>query len=739
MSNTSRSDVLKEALKYAGWGWAVFPVHSIRKGECTCGDPSCSSPGKHPLTRHGFKDATTDPEVIRRWWRKYPWANIAIATGEKSGCLLVIDIDCKPDRGISGEETWREIEQGYPATVEALTGGGGRHLYFSYPDSVKIKSGVGIIGPGVDVRADGGYVIAPPSLHRSGKCYEWEASSDPTDGIAVASVPDWLIVLCNNSQSPTQVKVEEVILPPAKVQELRSALAFIDADPYETWLKVGMALKSTQAGQQAYGLWTEWSIQSEKYEPLNQHRTWRNLSSNGGIGLSTLFWLARHNGWTEPVGLSLTEKHKQVVRFSRSEVTPEGLYDPPGIIGDIVRFIVETAPYPQPPYAVNAALTLAGTILGRKVRGESGLRTNLYLVSIGTTASGKEHPRKMVKVILNAADLNELNGGENLASGQALMTRLEMTSSVLFQLDEFGQLMQSLQLRNTARYNLEIMTNLIKLFSSTDGIIVGTEYADQRLRPRSKIEYPCCSLHATTTPDIFYESITSKHIVSGYLNRFIVVDNSKVPRPPRRRLPNPPDVPAVILQWIRTVQMLRLGNGNLSGINPASPIVVNKTDIARKLLDQFEQNINEIINSCSEITTCDLWKRAWEHADKLALVCGCADNIHDPIVDELHARWAIQFVSHHVEKLACEVLMRVADSPFEKMTNDFYQAIQSAGEKGVTERDMNKKKPFRSFAPKDRRPAIETLINGGKIVLTKIKTAGRGRIAYVAIDNKDED
>ncbi|MDP8240837.1 MAG: bifunctional DNA primase/polymerase [Candidatus Hatepunaea meridiana] len=735
----SRSDMLDAALIYASFGWAVFPVHSISDGTCTCGNPKCTSPGKHPLTRHGFHDASTDPDMIRQWWKKYPWANIAIATGEKSGRLLVIDIDIKLGNGISGEETWQEVDKGYPSTVEVITGSGGRHLYFTYPEEIKLSSGQSKIGQSVDVRADGGYVIAPSSLHRSGRCYEWEASSDPTDGIAVASVPNWLIVLCNNSQSRAQVEVEDVILPLAKVLELRSALAFINADPYETWLKIGMALKSTHAGRQAYGIWTEWSIQSEKYEPRDQHRTWRNLSSDGGIGLSTLFWLAKQNGWIEPDGLSLTEKHKQVVRCPISEVTPEGLYNPPGIIGDITRFIVETAPYPQPPYAVNAALTLAGTILGRKVRAESGLRTNLYLVSIGTTASGKEHPRKMVKVILNTADLNEFNGGENLASGQALMTRLEMTSSVLFQLDEFGQLMQSLQLRNTARYNLEIMTNFIKLFSSADAIIVGTEYADQRLRPRSKIEYPCCSLHATTTPDSFYESITSKHIVSGYLNRFIVVDNSKAPRPPRRRLPNPPDVPAVILQWIRAVQLLRLGNGNLSGINPASPVIVNKTDIARKLLDQFEQDINEIINSCSEITTCDLWKRAWEHADKIALVCGCADNIHDPIVDEPHARWAIQFVSYHVEKLACEVLMRVADSPFEKMTNDFYQAILSAGTKGVTERDMNKKKPFRSFAPKDRRPAIETLINGGKIVLTKIKTAGRGRIAYVAIDNKDED
>ena len=102
MRDRSQIEMLQSALAYASFGWAVFPVHSIRDGKCTCGNPRCSSPGKHPLTRHGFKDATTAPAVIAAWWRKYPWANIAVATGGKSGRLLVIDIDNKPENGAIG-------------------------------------------------------------------------------------------------------------------------------------------------------------------------------------------------------------------------------------------------------------------------------------------------------------------------------------------------------------------------------------------------------------------------------------------------------------------------------------------------------------------------------------------------------------------------------------------------------------------------------------------------------------
>ena len=95
----SPSEMMQSALAYASYDWAVFPVHGIRKGKCTCGRPACKSPGKHPLTKHGFKDATTDPVIVAAWWKRHPWANIAIATGVKSGRLMVVDLDSKPEKG----------------------------------------------------------------------------------------------------------------------------------------------------------------------------------------------------------------------------------------------------------------------------------------------------------------------------------------------------------------------------------------------------------------------------------------------------------------------------------------------------------------------------------------------------------------------------------------------------------------------------------------------------------------
>jgi hypothetical protein len=116
------------ALAYAARGWPVFPCHGIRDGRCTCGKPECAHPGKHPLTRHGFKDATTDPQQIDRWWTDHPDANVAIATGASSD-LIVLDLD--PRHG--GQLTLDELEATYgrlPETVVSFTGGGGRIISF---------------------------------------------------------------------------------------------------------------------------------------------------------------------------------------------------------------------------------------------------------------------------------------------------------------------------------------------------------------------------------------------------------------------------------------------------------------------------------------------------------------------------------------------------------------------------------------------------------------------------------
>ena len=166
---------LQAALTYASAGWAVLPVA-----------------GKQPLTRHGVHDSSVEEPQIRRWWLRWPEANVGIATGAVSG-LTVVDVDV--DRG--GRESLESIRTSgrlLPETLRADTGGGGFHLFYRQPSGLAVSNTAGrlpnVAGAlsGIDLRGDGGYVVAPPSVHASGRSYRW--SPERSSGLAV--LPRWL-------------------------------------------------------------------------------------------------------------------------------------------------------------------------------------------------------------------------------------------------------------------------------------------------------------------------------------------------------------------------------------------------------------------------------------------------------------------------------------------------------------------------------------------------------------------
>jgi hypothetical protein len=169
-------------MAYAQMGFAVFP---------------CAPQGKAPLTAHGVKDATKDLEVIRALWSAHPGANVSIATGAISG-IIVLDID--PRHG--GDDTLAALQAQngkLPETPTVLTGGGGLHFYFRHPGGV-VPNSAGKIGQGIDVRCDGGYVVAPRSVHESGNRYLWEVSSRINE-VPLGELPAWLLKLMSGAES----------------------------------------------------------------------------------------------------------------------------------------------------------------------------------------------------------------------------------------------------------------------------------------------------------------------------------------------------------------------------------------------------------------------------------------------------------------------------------------------------------------------------------------------------------
>ena len=198
MTNLFAAAVLTAILNYACHGFFVFPCYEITPdGDCACPrwhrnrgpDGHCRRPGKHPRTRHGLKDATTDPAVIRAWWAEWPHANGAIDCG-RSG-LFVVDVD--PRNG--GDVTFVDLERRYGPladTPRQLTGGRGVHHVLRRPDWPHVPSVEGGLGCGIDIKCDGGYILADPANHISGGRYHWEIGYG-LDDLPIAAAPEWIL------------------------------------------------------------------------------------------------------------------------------------------------------------------------------------------------------------------------------------------------------------------------------------------------------------------------------------------------------------------------------------------------------------------------------------------------------------------------------------------------------------------------------------------------------------------
>jgi len=162
------------AISYAASGWSVIPVEAR---------------GKRPLLPWlEFQQRIASTSEITSWFRKWPDANVGIVTGYISR-IVVVDVDPQHG-GTQSLEQMQRLQGLLPRTLEVHSGSGGRHLYFAYP-SIRLHNRVGI-RPGIDLRSDGGYVVAPPSIHPSGERYQWLPGQAPQD-LSPEPLPEWFL------------------------------------------------------------------------------------------------------------------------------------------------------------------------------------------------------------------------------------------------------------------------------------------------------------------------------------------------------------------------------------------------------------------------------------------------------------------------------------------------------------------------------------------------------------------
>ena len=733
---------LDAALRYASIGWPVFP----------CGE------NKHPLTASGYLDASVDPAVIARWWASKPNAHVAVACGPAR--LAVIDLDYDPAKSKDGPSAWKVLCEQHGRDLCGLIATsprGGRHLFYQMPDDAVIRCRVDILPKsGIDVRGEGGYVLLP-SPASPGR--EWRAG-DPfdVDGDGVGDcgpMPGWVRTLLavtseQRAGGSSAGGVSHTVTPLSAdaVRSIRSALAVLDSDPHDVWLRVGMALKSTGAWDQAYEIWCEWSQTSAKFEPKQQRRRWNSFKEfrfdGSEITLGTLFHLAREAGWQPQMELELAAEVVQpepdlhqsangsAPPTSDRESFPRDLLDSlPGVVGEMARWMLRSSPRRQPALCLASAIVSVGALLGRRVQTPTGLRTNVYALGIAETASGKGVGIKLPTRLFVAAGVSQLIGPSEWKSDAGLRAALadDARRSQVCLVDEFTKFLQAVSGPRAAGHQLGIKRSLLELFSCADGTWLPAAYADTKLHPAVPLAEPHLCVYGTGVPSELFASMDRGAVSDGFLNRILVFFADE--QMPVRQKIHSSEPPIELVEAVRDLERRTRRVGDLHGVCRTVAFSGRADALLDQILDLSDARVRDY-RASAHPALADLWVRFGEHVAKLALLRSVSA---DPTaeVDVADVEWAEQVVGWTFRRLSAEAEDRIADSASEAATLRVRRIVREAGPLGLTLADLTRRTQW--LRRSERKDVLASLVEAGDVTMaTEVSgsSGGRPRTTIVA-------
>jgi hypothetical protein len=757
---------LVAALSYAELGWHILPAWWVDTDpdtgalQCACANLECKSPGKHPIGKIaplGQNSATTDETTIRSWWNQYPDANIAVYLEPSELCAVDID----PRNG--GIQTIEDIEATYGPLVSDLTqftGGGGEHRVFHLPRNIALP---GKLGTGVDIKANG-YIMVEPSNHISGSRYSWEASSDPRNGVIASPMPDWmrdLSVTKSFSVPETSEMNRPIRISEETKLELLQAVAVIPADDRDTWHRVGMALHSTGDFDWGFRIWSDWSVQSAKYDPVDQIRVWRSFKARGldGITYRSIFGMAKDlglivhpmssasavatDGLTKPTDIP-DVCSVAVKKWVDDYPIDSTLFAPHGILKEVVGWVNTSSPKPQPQFAVQAALAFAATVLGRRFCTNHGNWPSLFLLNIGLSASGKEYAKTAVERLLEACSLSSLIGPSGFSSDSGLMSTLFHQPNHVAVVDEFHRVLEQASVKGNARAQ-GMLRALIEVWGRTDGTMrsigystVGMSAKEAKAVQERSVSNPALTLLTMAVPS-FWETIGSAAARDGFLNRFLIVETT-IGRQVGQFSGAVP-VPQTVIDWVVRIRARYSGLVDLD-CNPmrVSPIVVPINSAAMAMFDAFARECIQLMDEYEDDGLAEMFGRSNEMSMKVALILALARE--DVAVSATDAEWAIRYVRTYALRTVQRLKTFMADGHFEAAKKQVLNLLLKAGERGMTPNEVNRRsRLFRGMTQRQQTELLGSMAYLGQVQQIQYPSSsgrGRPRLAWVAIEEPSD-
>jgi hypothetical protein len=685
------SNLLQEALNYAELGYSVFP---------------CVPGRKQPLTPRGFHDAATDAAQIEAWWTQHPSANIAIPT---SG-LVVIDVDGPENAWLADRgDRLHDLMLG----AVASTPGGGRHFIFRAPVGVRIRCRAGHVAQRVDVRAEGGYILVPPS-RVGGKSYQFAPGLEldrPREQLP--EPPAWLLaqLVEDAPSSPTSPRVATGAVESNQIPsgQRNATLARLGG----SMRRMGMSRDEILAALQQ-------ANRDRCVPPLGPAEVERIAAS-----------VARYE--PDQVSVALIEDHYSqdfsapvadapVAVFTDPGPLPTELLRIPGFVSEVMDYCVETAPYPNQALAFCGALALQAFLAGRKVRDQADNRTNIYLLGLAFSSVGKDWPRKINTQVLHHVGMAGCLG-DHFASGEGIQDGLFGSPCMLFQTDEIDGLLQTINKSKDARYE-SVMSTLLTMYSSANSIFPMRRRAGRE--SPGAIDQPCLIVYGTAIPTHYYGALSERMLTNGFVARMIVVESG---RRSTGQEPKILDIPARVLETAAWWANFRPGTGNLEAWHPV-PATVEYTEEARQVFIagrlECEAEYSRAEQQGDAVGT-TVWGRANEHSRKLALLYAISVDHRAPRIDADAARWGTRFVMHQTRRLLFMAQNHVADNPFHAECLKLIRKLQEAPGGQLPHSVLLKRMKIDARIFQD---LINTLEQQGDIATVMQNTVGRPQRAY---------
>jgi len=737
MASTHTHNLLDAARWYRSRGYALIPVPASTKV---------------PVLAGWQELRLTDDDLPRHFNGN---GNLGLLLGEPSGWLVDVDLDCEEAVALAPE---------FLPPTGAKSGRPGKlasHWWYvcegaktrKHQDPVSKKMIV-------ELRSTGAQTVVGPSIHPSGEPY------DPVEGepavidhaelaAAVAALAE-AVLECRGRKSrcleqrPPLVKSALLALPQDHIE--RRAAAYLDRIPPAISGSGGHSQTYAAATAMVHGFGldaeTAFQLLADRYNPrceppwsekelrhkvtdaankphdrpLGWLRDAQKAEDFGGVDLSRLA-LRGHTAATDSHSHSLPAPDDP-------GLLPTDALRVPGFIGDVMDYCLATAPYPSQTLAFCGALALQAFLAGRKVRDPGDNRTNMYLLGLAHSSSGKDWPRKINARVLQAVGLGS-GLGDRLASGEGVQDALFGTPSMLFQTDEIDGLLQSINRARDARFE-SIMGTLLTMYSASNSIFPMRRKAGQS--EPGVIDQPCLVLFGTAIPNHYYAALSERMLTNGLFARMLILESG--PRGAGQE-PTVSELPERVLATAKWWADLRTGTGNLASTHP-TPRVVPHTDEARAMLVELRQAAEHAYGEAEsrrDAVATTVWGRASEQTRKLALLYAVSKNHAEPSIGAEAVSWASRLVMHQTRRMLFMAANHAAETPFDELALRAMRKIREAPQRSLPHSVLLKRMKMDSRSFHD---LIDTLVQRGDVLTESAATAGRSALIYRLAEKEGE-